>query len=126
MKVTGLNEYQEQAMTTCTESSDNHLYMLTGLCEEVGELHGKFAKAIRKGLLKALIDNNFHTDGLEGTEVSQELIPEITKEIGDCLWMLAGICHTLGITLEDVANKNLAKLADRQKRNVIIGEGDNR
>lgn len=126
MKVTGLNEYQEQAMTTCTESSDNHLYMLMGLCEEVGELHGKYAKAIRKRLLQASRDNNLHADGLESMEAVQGLIPEIAKEIGDCLWMLAGLCRTLGITLEDVANQNLAKLADRQKRNVIVGEGDNR
>ena len=35
-----LNEYQEQAMTTCTESSQNFSYMMLNLVGEVGE-HGK-------------------------------------------------------------------------------------
>ena len=44
-----LNEYQKRAMTTCMDTSANPLYMLFMLGEEVGELQGKFSKAIRKG-----------------------------------------------------------------------------
>ena len=33
-----LNEYQKQAMTTCTESSRNFSYMMLNLVGEVGEL----------------------------------------------------------------------------------------
>jgi len=34
--------------------------------------------------------------------------------------------HRLGLTLEQVATTNIHKLTDRQQRNVIKGEGDNR
>lgn len=47
-----LNEYQEQAMTTCTESSQNFSYMMLNLVGEVGELASKVAKAIRKMKLR--------------------------------------------------------------------------
>ena len=43
-----LNEYQKQAITTCTESSENFAYMSLNLVGEVGEFMGKVAKAIRK------------------------------------------------------------------------------
>ena len=33
-----ISDYQKQAMTTCMEASDNPLYMLLGMGEEVGEL----------------------------------------------------------------------------------------
>ena len=35
-----LNEYQKKAMTTCMESSNNPLYMLFMLGEEVGNTQG--------------------------------------------------------------------------------------
>ena len=47
-----LNEYQRLAMTTCMDSSENPLYMLFMLGEEIGELQGKFSKAIRKGKIR--------------------------------------------------------------------------
>lgn len=33
-----LNEYQKQAMTTCTKTSENFAYMMLNLAGEVGEL----------------------------------------------------------------------------------------
>jgi hypothetical protein len=39
---------------------------------------------------------------------------------------VAGICEGFGWELADVMQDNLDKLADRKKRGVIIGEGDNR
>lgn len=47
-------------------------------------------------------------------------------EAGDVLWQLAGLCHVMGWELEAVGQENLAKLKDRQRRDVIVGEGDNR
>lgn len=117
-----LNEYQSQAMTTCTESSMNFAYALTGLNAEVGEINDKVAKAIRKG--EAVIASNMVrcSELLE----AQKLTAGILAELGDVLWFVALMCKAAGWTMEQVAQMNLDKLADRAKRNVIIGEGDNR
>ena len=119
-----LNEYQEKAMSTCLESSNNHLYMLHGLSEEVGELHGKFAKALRKGYIACDGNNYIPTD--EPDEDYDELELSMMKEAGDVAWMLAGLCKVMGWTLEEVCQMNLDKLADRKKRGVIDSKGDNR
>ena len=119
-----LNEYQEKAMTTCLPSSKNPLYMLFMLGEEVGELQGKFSKAIRKGNIqfnKNQIENTFNC-----FPDSAEWIALVMKEVGDVLWGCAGLCSVMGWSLEDVAQMNLNKLASRQQRNVIEGNGDNR
>lgn len=120
-----LNEYQDAAMMTCMPSSHNMLYMLFGLCEETGELQGKFSKAIRKGLLQAtsynqIIPTNDNVGKLD------DLRNDIKKECGDVAWMLAGVCKVMGWTLEEVCQLNIDKLADRQKRGVIDSKGDNR
>ena len=77
---------------------------------EAGEVQGKIKKIIR--------DN--------GGIITPEASEEIKKELGDTLWYIASMCDNLGITLTDVANSNIEKLHDRQKRGVLGGSGDNR
>ena len=50
----------------------------------------------------------------------------LALELGDVLWYLAEICSRLGIRLEDVAEANIAKIADRVERGVLHGDGDRR
>ena len=115
-----LNEYQEKAMTTCMESSNNFSYMFINLVGEVGEFASKVAKHIRKE--KAYIaENDLCTKWCAWYEEE-----ELQKEAGDILWQLSGLCSVMGWKLEDVAKMNLDKLASRQQRNVIDGNGDNR
>ena len=114
-----LNEYQKRAMTTCTDSSRNFAYMMLNLVGEVGEFAGKIAKYIRKDYIEI---NQSKIAGI----VSDNEDNELRKEAGDILWQLSGLCDVMGWSLENIAQENLAKLADRQKRNVIVGEGDNR
>lgn len=116
-----LNEYQKRAMTTCTESSNNFAYMFLNLVGEVGEFAGKVAKWVRK----EEVEITYNQIGYYGGK-SQENDIELRKEAGDILWQLSGLCNVMGWSLEDVAQENLDKLADRKKRNVIVGEGDNR
>lgn len=117
-----LNEYQEKAMTTCMESSRNPLYMLLMLGEEVGELQGKFSKAIRKGNIQ------FNKNQIENTlncfQDRAEWIALVIKEIGDVLWGCAGICEVMGWSLEEVAQMNLTKLSARKEAGTIDGNGD--
>ena len=115
-----LNEYQEAAMTTCLPTSENFSYMGLNLVGEVGEFSSKIAKAIRKG--KVVILNN----QLDTTGMSADEIIDLKKEAGDILWQLSGLCTVMGWSLEDVAQQNLDKLAERKQRNVIDGSGDNR
>lgn len=77
---------------------------------EAGEVQGKIKKIIR--------DN--------GGIITPEATEEIKKELGDTLWYIASMCENLGINLADVANSNIEKLHDRQKRGVLGGSGDNR
>ena len=88
----------------------NYVYPTLGLCGEAGEVAEKIKKVIR--------DNN----GI----ITPDKFEEIKKELGDVLWYLANLAIELGMSLDTIAELNLTKLADRQHRNQIHGEGDNR
>ncbi|MFA5207888.1 MAG: nucleoside triphosphate pyrophosphohydrolase family protein [Candidatus Paceibacterota bacterium] len=105
-------EYQEEARKTAIypNKDNNFIYPTLGLAGEAGEVAEKIKKVIRDG------------NGI----VSEEKKEEITKELGDVLWYVANLAKELGITLEDVAQKNLLKLQSRQQRNELHGSGDNR
>ena len=122
-----LNDYQQKAMKTCMPTCDNFSYMFINLVGEVGELASKVAKAIRKD--DASIGCKFYT-AMSGDEnklfIKQDYREDIMKEAGDILWQLSGLCTVMGWDLEQIASMNLTKLASRQKRGVIDGNGDNR
>lgn len=101
-----MTTYQQQAYTTATESSRNIYYMTMGLTGEAGEIANKVKKIMR-----------------DAREIDRE---DLAKEIGDVLWYVAGLCTVLDLDLDDVAEANLKKLADRKARGVIGGSGDNR
>lgn len=120
-----LNIYQEKAMTTCMESSNNFCYMFLNLVGEVGEFASKVAKEIRKGNLV-----------IGATAMPNKIMPyvnedewwakdeELMKEAGDILWQLSGLCSVMGWSLEEVAQMNLDKLAARKVAGTIDGSGD--
>lgn len=112
-----LNEYQRRALKTRVyKDADRLIYPVLKLAGEAGEVAEKLAKWLRD-------------DGGDLRDVgsmSQTKREELTKEIGDVLWYLAAIASDLGLTLDEVACGNLAKLADRQSRGVIGGGGDER
>jgi NTP pyrophosphatase (non-canonical NTP hydrolase) len=39
--------------------------------------------------------------------------PNLVEELGDVLWYVALLCHTLNVDLEDAMKKNIEKLAER-------------
>lgn len=105
-------EYQDEARKTAIypNKDNNYIYPTLGLVGEAGEIAEKIKKVIRD-------DNNIITD---------EKRVEITKELGDVLWYIANLSKELGISMEDVAAKNLEKLKSRQDRGALHGSGDNR
>lgn len=110
-------------MTTCLPESKNFAYMMFNLVGEVGEFAGKVSKAIRKE--KVFTEINGINYLMEPSE-KMEFLENLQKEVGDILWQLSGLCSVMGWSLEDIAQQNLDKLADRQKRGVIASQGDNR
>ena len=124
-----LNEYQDKAMSTCMPESDNLFYMLANLQGEVGEFSSKAAKHMRKGKLHITTTERdeegriLHTQIWNITDDERKLLRD---ELGDIQWQLAGLAHVMGFTLEEVAEKNLEKLASRKQRNRIDGDGDGR
>ena len=103
----GWNDYQSQASLYRKASADN-VYAVLGLCEEAGEVAGKFAKWRR-----------------DGTDV-ERLREDVMKELGDVLWMVAAIATDMSLPMEDVAQANLNKLAARLAKGTISGSGDSR
>ncbi|GER79778.1 MAG: hypothetical protein JETCAE02_23430 [Anaerolineaceae bacterium] len=106
------SDYQKRSRATAQYPSIGHavVYPTLGLVNEAGEVAGKIKKVFR--------DKN--------GEIGAEARAALTSELGDVLWYLAQVCTELDISLDDVAESNLAKLLDRQQRGKIKGDGDNR
>ena len=86
------------------------LYCAMGLAGEAGEFLDKVKKIFR--------NNN--------GQISDSQREELIKELSDTMWYQAQLAKNLGITLGEVAEINLKKLADRKNRGVLKGAGDNR
>lgn len=112
------DEYQAAAMKTDSFNlenvrdinADGFINKVLGICGETGEFADKIKKLRRN----------------KGGEITDQDVEELTKELGDVLWYLATTAKYLGVTFEDVASGNIAKLADRAKRGTINSQGDNR
>jgi len=105
-------EYQKKSRETAIypDVGENFIYPTLGLAGEAGEVAEKIKKVIRN-------DNGV---------LSDEKREEIKKELGDVLWYVAQLSTELELSLEDVAQFNLKKLASRKERGVLHSEGDNR
>lgn len=94
-----LNEYQRQAFQYALPTAQTPHYLVPGLAEEVGEVASLFAKAQRNE-----------------KPVSLELLQ---KELGDVLWMVSSLAFVYGLSLEDIGNGNISKLAYRKATDTI-------
>ena len=106
------SDYQKLSRRTAGYPSIGHpvIYPVLGLANEAGEVAGKVKKIFRD------------KDGVIG-DVEREALK---AELGDVLWYIAQVCTELDISMDEVAESNLAKLLDRQQRGKIRGDGDNR
>ncbi len=106
------NDYQTKSRATAKYPTIGHgvIYPTLGLVNEAGEVAGKIKKVFRD------------KDG----QISAETREALKAELGDVLWYLAQVSTELGLSLDEVAEHNIAKLTDRLVRGVIKGDGDNR
>lgn len=107
-----LGDYQQAALRTARDKDapDEFMHLVLGLVGEAGEVAEKVKKLVR--------DRNSDLEQLHHNDMAAEL--------GDVMWYLAVLANFLGYSLDDVAQRNIDKLADRQRRAVLGGSGDNR
>lgn len=110
------SQYQAEARKTAIYPSIGgpEVYPALGLANEAGEVLGKIKKAWRDGR-RGPRKGYPHSDLLA-----------LKAELGDVLWYLAQLSTELGLDLDSVAQENLAKLASRQERGALQGDGDSR
>src|SRR6185369_373385 len=101
------NDYQTKSRKTAGYPAIGHpvIYPTLGLANEAGEVAGKIKKVFR--------DKN--------GEISAETREALKAELGDVLWYISQVCTELDISLDEVAEANIAKLLDRQARGKIQG-----
>jgi NTP pyrophosphatase (non-canonical NTP hydrolase) len=91
-------DYQKQAiLTNRVRGHDLPSIMvpLLGLAGEAGSLLSEYKKWMREG------------------ERYRPFTDQVAEEIGDILWYLANIAEKEGLDLQEIAEENLAKIADR-------------
>jgi NTP pyrophosphatase (non-canonical NTP hydrolase) len=107
------DEYQKIALTTAINHPDDLMdktIWAMGIAGEAGEVIEKWKKIVA------------YKDGI----VTPEDRDELAKELGDVVWYVAVMAQSLGLSFDDVMQRNVTKLADRKKRGVTKGKGDNR
>jgi NTP pyrophosphatase (non-canonical NTP hydrolase) len=130
-----LSEYQAAAVKTAIYR-EKITYPTLGLSAEVGELAEKVIDVECPTTQQDVLKLSSHT-GLVSNQVKKILRDDngilspgrkaaIASEIGDICWYIAALAHDIGVDLGDVAQENLNKLASRQERGTISGDGDNR
>lgn len=107
-----LNQYQLNALKTAADKSKHNefFHLVLGLTGEAGEIAEKVKKLVR--------DHNSDLSKLDKNDMA--------KELGDVLWYVATLAHFLDFSLEEIGDRNIKKLADRQKRGQLAGSGDDR
>jgi NTP pyrophosphatase (non-canonical NTP hydrolase) len=103
-----LTEYQwrSQDFAIYPNRFVNPEYPTLGLTGEAGEIANKVKKMQRDDLSM------------------DDIRADIESEMGDVLWYLAALAEEFGLSLADVAEKNLTKLLKRRAQNAIQGSGD--
>ncbi|HEX7586561.1 MAG TPA: nucleoside triphosphate pyrophosphohydrolase family protein [Patescibacteria group bacterium] len=104
--------YQKKSRKTALypEVGKNYIYPTIGLAGETGEVSEKIKKVIRD----------------KGGKIDDETREMIKKELGDVLWYVSQLASELGLSLDDIAEKNIEKLYSRLERGKLQGSGDNR
>src|SRR5258707_7099830 len=101
------NDYQTKSRATAKYPAIGHsvIYPTLGLVNEAGEVAGKIKKVFRD------------KDG----EINEATKSALKAELGDVLWYIAQVATELDLTLDEIAEYNIAKLLDRLVKGKIKG-----
>ena len=91
-----LDEYQELAARTLGRDRTHEQQLANAALGLTGEA-GEVAEVIKKHL--------FHS-----TPLDQDAL---AKELGDCLWYIGAFATVLGLSMNDIAQRNIEKLRKR-------------
>ena len=103
------DEYQRQAMWTANKNlpaDEKLLNAVMGMCGEAGEAIDLLKKHRAQG---AALD-----------------IDRLAKEVGDCLWYIAEFAEASGVSLAEIAQRNIAKLKARYPEGFSEERSNNR
>ena len=94
-------DYQREASSTALYPNrlNNLEYPTLGLTGEAGEV-ANIVKKIQRD---------------HGGEVTDEIRLKLKDELGDVLWYISACADELGLTINEIAEYNVAKLANRHK-----------
>lgn len=90
-----LERYQDLARRTQNQTltlAQKRMHALHGLASEVGEIHGIYQKTFQGHALRS---------------------EDVIDELGDLLWFTAELADVLGVSLDEVARRNVDKLMKR-------------
>lgn len=90
-----LERYQDLARRTQNQTLtlvQKRMHALHGLASEVGEIHGIYQKTFQGHALRS---------------------EDVIDELGDLLWFVAELADVLGMSLNEVAQRNVDKLMKR-------------
>jgi len=91
-----LNEYQELAQRTSNKALEPNGHLFNGVLGLAGEA-GECADLLKK---------HYYQDG-------RLFVDDLEDELGDVMWYVAETARALGLTLEEVAARNVEKLRRR-------------
>ena len=104
-----LDEYQALAARTLGRDRTHEQQLANAALGLTGE-SGEVAEVIKKHL--------FHA-----TPLDQDAL---AKELGDCLWYIGAFATVLGLSLDDIAQRNVDKLRKRYPEGVDTERSRNR
>ena len=102
-------EYQRLAMKTLNHSLTKKDMLVNGVMGLNGE-SGEVIDIVKKHMF-------------QGHELDKD---KIKKELGDVMWYVAEVCEALDLSLDEVMEGNIEKLAKRFKDGFTVNESINR
>jgi len=122
LRINELNDYQEKALRTWKNAGSLEMRLQNvalGLAGESGEVADAVKKAIHHG-------HGFSQGYITAGNPKAIPVKEVAKELGDIMYYVSVGAHELGYTLQEIAEININKLANRYPEGFSVEASINR